>query len=381
MIIKEKTFTGHTVITKEIPLDQTVLFDIETTGFVAEKSYIYLIGCCYYKEDTWNLIQWFAESPTEEIEILNAFIGFIKDFSICIHYNGTTFDLPYITKKCAKHNLSFAFDGLKSIDLYRIATSLKSILHLNSYTQKSVEQAFNITRKDTYTGGELIQIYANYVGIARLEQLQKREQTSNPNHTVTTTLQPKETADDLLQLLLLHNEEDIIGLQALLVLLEYHNLLDGNYHVESISLTRDNCICFTLRLFQSLPSSFCCTECGIKLSASDTSCAIHVPLYEGTLKHFIKDYRNYYYLPYEDTIIHKSIAGSMDKKYRVSAKKEQCFFKKTSLFLPQWKQSFEPVFQMEYTSKNFYFECTDECLQDEEFLHQYTKQLIQYALK
>lgn len=381
MIRIEKTFTGRPVFSKEIPYDQTVLFDIETTGFVADKSYIYLIGCCCYKEDTWNLIQWFAESPTEEIEILNAFIQFTKDYSICVHYNGTTFDLPYITKKCAKHNLSFDFDGRKSIDLYRIATSLKSILHLSSYTQKSVEQAFHITRNDTYSGRELIQIYANYVGIAKLEQLQKREQPPNQNHTVMHPLPPEETADDLLQLLLLHNEEDIIGLQALLVLLEYQSLLDGNFQVESLSLTGDDCICFTLRLFQSLPSPFCCTEWGIKLAGSDTSCTIQVPLFEGTLKHFIKDYRNYYYLPYEDTVIHKSIAGSMDKKYRVPAKKEQCFFKKTSLFLLQFENKIVPAFQMEYTDRIYYFECTDERLQDEEFLHRYTKQLIQYVMK
>ena len=46
---------------------------------------------------------------------------------------------------------------------------------------------------------------------------------------------------------------------------------------------------------------------------------MRVPLYEEEMKYFYSNYKNYYYLPDEDTAIHKSVASYVDKKYRVQA--------------------------------------------------------------
>lgn len=35
---------------KEYDTDKIVFFDIETTGFTAESTYLYLIGCIYLKD-------------------------------------------------------------------------------------------------------------------------------------------------------------------------------------------------------------------------------------------------------------------------------------------------------------------------------------------
>ena len=60
---------------------QKVLFiDIETTGLSPKTSTIYLIGACYYKEQEWHGIQWFAETPEEEELLLHSFFDFAKDF-------------------------------------------------------------------------------------------------------------------------------------------------------------------------------------------------------------------------------------------------------------------------------------------------------------
>ena len=47
---------------KLAPLEQILFLDIETTGFTARTSYLYLIGCAYYKEGCWYTRQWFAQS-------------------------------------------------------------------------------------------------------------------------------------------------------------------------------------------------------------------------------------------------------------------------------------------------------------------------------
>lgn len=376
MITIKKTFEGRMFQYDPYPLEKIIFFDIETTGFVADKSFLYLIGCCYFQEQQWHLTQWFAETPMEEKEVLLSFNEFISSFEVCIHYNGTTFDIPYVTRKCKTLQLDFAFENLVSVDLYRIATSLKSLLHLDSCTQKAVERALLLNREDSFSGGELIQVYANYVGLAKLEQLQKGKRNLVNIYEKESTPLQTESAEHLLHQLLLHNEEDLTGLQYLSSLFNYQKLLDGCYKVQSLSLTPDNCICFSLVLMSAVPVSFRIVESGIEITGKDTSCLLKVPLLEGTLKYYIEDYKDYYYLPYEDTVVHKSIASSMDKNYRVRATRDNCYVKKTALFLPQFAPVFLPVFQNERKDPIAFLECTDERLQDELFLAAYTKHLL-----
>lgn len=377
MITIEKTFDGIPFQYEPYPIESILFFDIETTGFVADKSFLYLIGCCYYHESSWRLIQWFSERPTEEKQVLTSFIDFVKDFQVCIHYNGTTFDLPYITRKCMTNQLNFSFQNLISVDLYKIAASLKSLLHLDSCTQKAMERALNLHREDSYSGGDLIQVYANYVGLSQLEKLQKGRSGRIKEQLNRLSPQPNDSSADLLHMLLLHNEEDLIGLQALTTLFRYQKIFDGCYQITELSLSEDNCICFTLKLELPVPIPFHSVNFGIEFSASESTGLLRIPLMEGTLKYYIPDYKDYYYLPYEDTVVHKSIAGSMDKEYRTRATRDNCYLKKTALFLPQFEPLFTPVFQIERTDSILFFECLDEQLQDETFLAVYTKHIIQ----
>ena len=42
------------------PLDKILFIDIETTGFTAKSSMLYLIGCAWYNGTNWCITQWFA---------------------------------------------------------------------------------------------------------------------------------------------------------------------------------------------------------------------------------------------------------------------------------------------------------------------------------
>ena len=44
------------------PLERILFLDIETTGFTAKSSYLYLIGCAYYQSGRWHTIQWIAQN-------------------------------------------------------------------------------------------------------------------------------------------------------------------------------------------------------------------------------------------------------------------------------------------------------------------------------
>ena len=68
-ILDSKAFTPPYYL----PPEETIYFDIETTGFSADVTALYLIGCIYYETGNWKLIQWFAEDNVSEKEALTAF--------------------------------------------------------------------------------------------------------------------------------------------------------------------------------------------------------------------------------------------------------------------------------------------------------------------
>ena len=62
-----------------------------------------------------------------------------------------------------------------------------------------------------------------------------------------------------------------------------------------------------------------------------------IPVICGELKHFYANYRDYYYLPAEDTAYHKSVSSFVDRSYRVQAKASTAYMKKTGSFVPVLK--------------------------------------------
>ena len=79
--------------------EDLLVFDIETTGFTAEHTALYLIGCAYYKNRQWNICQWFNQDGRSEADILEQFLSFAMNYKYVITYNGDGFDIPYITGK------------------------------------------------------------------------------------------------------------------------------------------------------------------------------------------------------------------------------------------------------------------------------------------
>ena len=67
--------------------EDLLVFDIETTGFTAEHTALYLIGCAYYKNRQWNICQWFNQDGRSEADILEQFLSFAKNYKYVITYN------------------------------------------------------------------------------------------------------------------------------------------------------------------------------------------------------------------------------------------------------------------------------------------------------
>ena len=332
--------------------------DIETTGFSAKYSEIYLIGGCYYKNGIWHMIQWFADSDHDEKELLNTFFSFLKPYKTLLHFNGNSFDLPFILTRCKGYGITDCFDSFQGIDIYKRASLWKHFLSLPNCKQKSLEQFLGIKREDKYSGGELISCYREYLATGNKE---------------------------LEQLLLLHNRDDLKGMLQILPILAYSDLFNqplrttkvqSNYYTDLNGKKQQELI-LKVKLFTPvpIPVSYHANDCYVTLE-QDTA-AIRVPVYTEELKYYYDNYKDYYYLPAEDMAIHKSVASFVDKGHREPATAATCYTRKYSSYLPQWDYVFSPFFKREYKSPLLFFELTDQFKTNRDEFSKYASHLLQ----
>lgn len=389
MITIEKKLSTSSVYSfnNQIPYEDMVFFDIETTGFSPNNTILYLIGCAYYKEHSWHLIQWFADDNTSEKKILHSFFDFIKDYKVLIHFNGEGFDIPYIQKKCAKIGLDYTFDDIESYDIYKKLLPYKKLFKLDNFKQKTIEQFLHIQRNDTFSGGELIQVYANFLGMKKLEQLKSRNHEVSPIKNLEARIQSSNsgatnTSDSsvLLQQLLLHNEEDVQGMLPLTQILAYRDLFNNSYQNLSTSIEKNQLI-IHFSLTSALPQGVSYGTDSLYFSAYGNQAILKIELYQNELKFFYDNYKDYYYLPKEDTAIHKSVAFYVDKNFRTRAKAANCYSKKTGRFVPQYEELYTPHFKIDYHDKFSYVEVTDEFLQDLNKLYSYVGHILKHLIR
>ncbi|WP_312496910.1 ribonuclease H-like domain-containing protein [Anaerosporobacter sp.] len=389
MITIEKKLSTSSVYSfhNQIPYEDMVFFDIETTGFSPNNTILYLIGCAYFRDNSWNLIQWFADDNTSEKQILHSFFDFISDYKVLIHFNGEGFDIPYIQKKCAKIGLDYTFDNITSYDIYKKLLPYKKLFKLENFKQKTIEQFLRIPRNDTFSGGELIQVYANFLGMKKLEQLKIRNHEVSPVKNLEARIQYNNngttSASDssvFLQQLLLHNEEDVQGMLPLTQILAYRDLFTDCYLNINSSIEKDQLVIhFTLS--SALPQGVSYGTDSLYFSAYGDQAILKIELYQNELKFFYDNYKDYYYLPKEDTAIHKSVAFYVDKNFRTRAKAANCYSKKTGRFVPQYEELYTPHFKIDYNDKFSYVEVTDEFLLDSEKLCSYASHILRHLLK
>lgn len=326
--------------------ENALFLDIETTGFTARSSSLYLIGCAYLNEDgSFHTIQWMAESPKEQAELIKAFFSFVREEHFLIHFNGTQFDLNYLRQKCEELELDYSLDSHDSLDLYRSISPCKNFLKLERCKQKSLEEFLGLHREDIYSGGELIAIYQEYV--------------QNPT-------------EEAARLLLLHNREDLIGMLSILPMLSYRAALtmplkakkvQANHYVDFDEEHRmELLITVALPMPVPVPITSNAEGCFCKLEGEEAT--VRVPVYEETMKYFYANYKDYYYLPKEDLALHKSVASFVDKDFRVQATAQTCYTRKNSAYLRQWDYLFAPFFQRNYKDPDLFFELTDELKQN-----------------
>jgi uncharacterized protein YprB with RNaseH-like and TPR domain len=354
-------------------MERYAFFDIETTGLSADTTYLYLIGCVYYKDSSFHLIQWFSEEIREEVQLITSFFQFLKNYDILIHFNGTSFDIPYLLRKCHSLNLDFTFDQVVSLDLFKKISPYKKLLQLQNYRQKTIEAFLHVKRKDTLGGEELIQIYAGYLGKKRLETLRSARNANTPVKSASE-------ADELLHLLFLHNEDDIKGLVSICSILNYEDMFEKPIRIIQAGV-EDELFSLQFELTSPLPIRVNFGNTAASITACDKTAILTVSIYQGELKYFYENYKDYFYLPQEDSVVHKSIAQFVEKEFKEKAKPSNCYTKKQGMFVPQYEAVIIPSFKHSYTDKVSFLEIHTDFLLKEENLELYAKHMLHHLLK
>lgn len=340
------------IISPYYDVNKVMFFDIETTGFVARQSDLYLIGCCYFKDGCLNTVQWFNDDGESEYEVIVGFSDFISKYSYILSFNGEGFDIPYIQAKLKTYKLEDCFINHESIDLYKLLRGMKDALHLDNMKQKTIEAFLGLKRDDRYNGGELIKVYKDYI---------------------------KTNDEELEKLLLLHNFEDVCGMPELFTMLSYVSFKQGNFIVDSLSVNNGK-LELNIVLDASIPRRLNVSLNQIQLSGYHKDAVLRVPIVNEELKFFYKNYKEYYYLPLEDTAIHKSVASYVDKNYRTQATKENCYIKKDGFYISQLRSNIMSGYKKNASDKETFIPLHDSFLQDNDLLNQYAKCIVSELL-
>ena len=309
--------------------EDILLFDIETTGLSPELSTLFMIGCGYYSEDKLHTIHWLADDLTlqSEQDILKAFSQWMdshyhsnKEITL-ITYNGDTFDLPFIKKRIEECQLKDLFKHCKaldhSVDFYRQISSYKHLWPVKNLKLHTVSSWLGYKNSKTPSGRGLIKTYHAYI---------------------------KEKDPALLNLLFLHNIDDIEGLSKVLSMDIYREFATGKYHIQSLNFSsrRDHLI-FKILPDQTFPAKINYEKFDIQLELDD-SVTLTIPVYERGLRYYYQDYKNYIYLISEDYALHKTMATYIDKSNWIKATEESCY----TWFLPDDNFFNDPIKQKDY---------------------------------
>lgn len=345
-----------------INIKDSLFFDIETTGFSAKNSYLYMIGALYLepKDKTIVLKQWFLDDINTEKEMLIDFMNFAKKYTTLISFNGDGFDIPFVNQRLSKYKLLSDLNSFDSIDLYKEAYKYRKVFKLANLKQKTIEQFFGINREDKFSGGDLINVFRAY-----LESKDER----------------------LLKVLLLHNFEDVQAMPMLLNIFSYSKIFEGQFEIDESQIilrdvdTEKKEFIIKGSLHNKIMSRVSFGHGDYYFTAYEHTFKLKINIYTGLLKYFYKEYKDYYYLPNEDMAVHKSVAFYVDKDYRIKAKAANCYSKKTGNFIPQPFEIIEPYFKIEYNDKTTYFELTDDFLGDKDLVKKYSLNVICELLK
>lgn len=253
------------------PKERVMMFDIETTGLSPDRSFIYMIGMNIRNENGWTVKLLFNDDGRSEQEIIETFQEELSAHDILIEFNGDAFDINFVKRRMEHirrltgNVIKDNFDTIRPVDLMKLIRPYKFALGLPNIKQKTVERYLGINRVDQFNGGQLIEVYLDYL---------------------TTK---DETAKNLV---VQHNRDDMVGMMYLADIYAVTALSDGNFTVAGISTeVKANRLFLNINLNLSFPMPRrIFSSCkGISVDAENDTAHLQIPMEEGTFRFYFEN--------------------------------------------------------------------------------------------
>ncbi len=287
--------------------ENTLLLNVETTGLRTSSSFVCMISAAYKTDDEMDCITWLAGSRMDEKAMLLRLQDLAGSFPVLLSYGGNSFAFRFLADRFDIYSEEALFPGKQLTDLQKSFRPLLHILPLTHLKKAEIESFLSFSRRGIRTGRELIPVFETW---ERQKDLSARDA------------------------LVLHAKEDIHFLCQVCKLHSYLDFLHGKWESAACSETAEG-ILFSVSLSAPVPRpvSWQNSFASFHLEGK-TGQALTAPYY-GRLRYFLPGPCNdYYYLPEEDTAIHRSVAQFVDRSKRVKATPDTCYVNREGIFLP-----------------------------------------------
>lgn len=151
-------------VAKNIPLEQCLFFDLETTGLAGGAgTYPFLLGFGFFKNNALQVEQFFLPDYGREYSLFKTLQEFFKDFSYLISYNGKSYDYPLLKNRFVLNRLKPDWEHWQHIDLLHIARRIWS----DSFPSRDLgtieREVLNRERSGDIPGYQIPQAYFHFI--------------------------------------------------------------------------------------------------------------------------------------------------------------------------------------------------------------------------
>ena len=301
---ERESFRRRVELCAGCPAEQAVFLDIETTGFSRLYDSVYLVGLLYERQGRIWLEQLLLSDIREEPELLLALQECLAPFSVMITYNGDAFDRPFLAQRASRLCVGVLRQG-ESVDMLKRYRSYSAWFGWSSLKLKNLERFLGVERRDEFDGGQLIPVFQEYT---RTED------------------------EGLERLLLLHNAEDVQNLPRLLQIEEFWR--EAQQSRVSAARLQEDTIWFTLDRPLPLTVEGHANGGTWRCEAGSCQAALTGSVTEASLRYYLPNYKDYYYIPAKEQIVHRSLADTIPRSERRAATQEHCWLPRNGCFWP-----------------------------------------------
>lgn len=249
-----------------------------------------------------RLISWFSEQESDEYEMLTALSDALRSIRRIITFNGKAFDLPHLHQKYRAYGLTDPLQGKQDLDLMLRLKPISRFLALPS--------------------GKLID-FAGFLHLVQPDGTKEApQQPAQPDGTGEAIFRFISGAESKHEA---GTPNDALYTLECMSLLHYADFLDQGAEIREVTTDEERVI-FRLHYPDGFPAGLSVHDSGFHLRFSeDGTVLLSSRIYNGSLRYYHTDVKNYRYLPLEGYAIHKSAAQYVDKSRREKAVRENCY--------------------------------------------------------